>query len=62
MLKFFGLVFVQFVINVFVVLSCKQIDYVGTLLESLPRESSVVLTSAEKILVELFTHHGKENI
>ncbi len=35
-----------------------QIDYVGRLLATLPRESSVVITSAERLLVELFTHHG----
>ena len=37
----------------------KQVDFVVNLLAGLPPLSSVVVTSANSILTELFTHHGR---
>ena len=36
-----------------------QVDYVVSLLADLPPLSSVVITLANSILTELFTHHGR---
>lgn len=51
--------FLSTLLSSFDVFACEQIEYILSLLEKLPEQSSVVITSPSNVLKELFTFHGR---